>query len=234
MDLGGSPLEQTYRYETHLHTSEASACATASGAEMVHLYMDAGYAGIIITDHFFNGNTCIDRSLPWEEKINLFSLGYENAFKEAEGTDFKVFFGWEYSYHGTEFLTYGLDKQFLLSHPELLDIGVLEYLDLVHENGGFISHAHPYREAPYIAEIRLYPHKVDAVEVINASHQEPSYNEKALAYAEQHSLLKTSGSDTHHTHWLCGGGMVFPFPLFTIEDFIRAVKENKTIALLGS
>ena len=41
-----------YRYETHLHTSEASACAVFSAVEQVRSYKAAGYDGIIVTDHF--------------------------------------------------------------------------------------------------------------------------------------------------------------------------------------
>ena len=48
-----------FLYETHLHTSEASACANVSGREQARIYRKAGYAGIIVTDHFFNGNTAV-------------------------------------------------------------------------------------------------------------------------------------------------------------------------------
>ena len=46
-----------YKYETHLHTCEASACASAKGEEQARRYKELGYDGIIVTDHFFNGNT---------------------------------------------------------------------------------------------------------------------------------------------------------------------------------
>ena len=39
-------------YETHLHTSEASACSIITGAEQARTYKEAGYSGIIVTDHF--------------------------------------------------------------------------------------------------------------------------------------------------------------------------------------
>ena len=48
---------QRYLYETHMHTSEASACAGSTGAQMARAYKEAGYTGIIVTDHFFYGNT---------------------------------------------------------------------------------------------------------------------------------------------------------------------------------
>ena len=44
---------QRYVYETHMHTSEASACAGSTGTQMARAYKAAGYTGIIVTDHFF-------------------------------------------------------------------------------------------------------------------------------------------------------------------------------------
>ena len=41
-----------YKYELHMHTSEGSACARNTGAEMVDFYANMGYAGMVVTDHF--------------------------------------------------------------------------------------------------------------------------------------------------------------------------------------
>ena len=68
-----------YKYETHLHTTEASACAIFDGVKQVRKYKELGYTGIVVTDHFFNGYTCIPADLPWEERVDLFCKGYENA-----------------------------------------------------------------------------------------------------------------------------------------------------------
>lgn len=221
-----------YFYETHMHTAEASACATGTGAKMVRAYSSLGYTGVIITDHFLNGNTAIPGGLPWEKRIELFCRGYENALEEGKKTGLHVFFGWEYAFNGTEFLTYGLDKEFLLKHPDMLEWSVEKYIRVVHDHGGFIVHAHPFREAPYIPRIRLYPQWVDAVEVINASHLDPSFNEKAKEYAKKHGLLQLSGSDSHHADCIFGGGMAFERELYTIFDFIEAVKDQKGYRLL--
>ena len=99
---------------------------------------------------------------------------------------------------------------------------------------GFISHAHPFRKAIYINEIRLYPDEVDAVEVINACHTDPTYNAQALAYAQKHQLLQTSGSDTHHEDMIFGGGMIFEQEISSISDFIEVLKSKKGYQLLGS
>lgn len=224
--------KRTYKYETHMHTSEASACGLNTGAEMSRAYKEAGYSGIIVTDHFFNGNSAIPRDLPWKTRIELFCRGYENAREEGEKIGLHVFFGWEYAYRGAEFLTYGLGKDFLLAYPDMLSWSIEKYFEVVHQSGGFIVQAHPFREAPYIKKIRLFPEYVDAIEVINASHTNPDFDRKALQLAKEYSLLQTSGSDTHQASRIYGGGMEFDHELHSIEEFIQAVKKPDSYRLL--
>jgi hypothetical protein len=225
-------MKKKYIFETHLHTSEGSACGFASGAEMVKAYKAGGYSGMVVTDHFFNGNSAIPRDLPWEERVRRFCLGYEHALEEAGNDGFQVFFGWEYSYWGTDFLTYGLDKAFLLEHPDILTWNLEQYFNTIHSNGGFIVHAHPFREADYISKIRLFPEHVDAIEVVNAAHVNPEFDRNALAFAEKHSLYQTSGSDAHHAIFLRGGGMAFNSPMNSIQDLIEGIKRPACYQLL--
>jgi len=215
-----------------MHTSESSACATCSGAEQVRIYKKLGYSGIIITDHFFNGNSCVPRNLPWEDRVERFTLGFEHALLEGKKVGLTVLFGWEESFLGTDFLVYGLNKKWLLDHPDILQWNIPEHYAKVHEDGGYFVHAHPFREAGYISEIRLYPECEDAIEVINASHIDPTYNQKAANYAKLHNKPVTSGSDAHHID-SPHGGMIFQHELKNIQDFIRSVNEKKGIKLLG-
>lgn len=228
-----------YLYETHLHTSEASACGQLPGAQMARMFKEAGYTGIVVTDHFVGGNTAIDLSLPWEEWVEQFCRGYENAKAEGDKIGLQVFFAWESGFQGTEFLIYGLDKQWLLEHPQIKDCTIEEQYELVHGSGGMVIHAHPFRKEPYISEIRLFPHHVDAVEGINAthssiasnSHKNPQWNDMAIAYAKEHDLPITSGSDQHN-HAIIGGGMIFDRKLENIQDFCAAIKNREAIELL--
>lgn len=216
-----------FKYETHLHTKEASACAGSTGAEMVRAHYRAGYSGMIVTDHFFNGNTSIPSYLTWAERIELFCKGYENALKEAKKLDFQVFFGWEYADDRAEFLTYGLDKDFLLAYPDMMSWPIEKYLRVVREHGGFVSQAHPYREAWYIKSIRVFPEHIDAVEVKNAGNRDPLYDERALEMAKKYSLYQTGGSDTHFAEILNGSGMEFDHELTSIADFIQSIKDGR-------
>lgn len=219
-----------YLYETHLHTSEASACAVSSAVDMAKACKEAGYTGIIVTNHNWHGNSCIDKKLPWEEWITRYYEAYRLAKEWGDAHDFQVFFGYEAGFWGTEFLIYGPDKEWLITHPEIKDATVEEQYRLVHEAGGMVIHAHPYREEFYIPEIRLYPEYVDGVEAINAthsckksiSHNDPEFDTKAIAYARQHSLPMTAGSDVHSTA-LFGGGVAFQRKLSDIKDYCHAI-----------
>lgn len=215
-----------YQYETHAHTSETSKCSRLTSLELVRFYQSLGYAGLCITDHFFNGNTTVPPDLSWRNRVELFCKGYENAFAEGNRIGIDVFFGWEYSYHGSDFLTYGLNKDWLLDHEGLLQLDVNEYCDLVHKCGGFIVHAHPFREANYIPMIHLLPRKVDAVEINNASMPD-EVNERAEQYADSYGLLKSAGSDTHFYGKPRLSGLQLTRKLTGIEDMVSSIKSGE-------
>lgn len=225
--------EKVFKYETHLHTSEASACASASGAEQARRYKKLGYDGIIVTDHFFNGNTAVQNFSSWEERVERFCKGYENAKAEGEKIGLKVFFGFEYSYFGADLLTYGVDKDWLLENDNVCDISFYQFCERVHNAGGFIVHAHPFREADwYINEIKLLPRWVDAVEVHNSGNSMQAFNDRALWYAKQFGLPQTAGSDNHHLWAQNLSGVMTSQPLDSIEDYIEAVKSKKLKGLI--
>lgn len=214
-----------YLYETHAHTREVSACAQSSAAELVRFYRDIGYSGICITDHFLNGNTRVPRNIPWHERIDMFCSGYEAALAEGEKLGIKVFFGWEYSYGGSDFLTYRLDKKWLLEHPDVEKWNVNEYFDRVHADGAYVVHAHPFREAGYIPYIRLMPRKVDAAE-INTSMTD-FVNMQARQYAENYSLRLSCGSDIHNVSRELIGGVSVNMPLSSIHELIGEIAEGR-------
>ena len=223
-----------YKYETHMHTLEASACGHSTAAAMADKYKAEGYTGIFVTDHFFNGNTCVPRDLPWEERVELYCKGYEHAKARGDEIGLDVFFGFEYGDGGSDFLVYGLDKQWLLDNDDILDMELTHFLEYARYCGGFVVHAHPFRDYEYIRKTVHCPHFVDAVEVINASHLYPEFNERAKLYAQWYDLPVTAGSDAHNTtdRWFAGG-VVSKTPFHTISDYAEAVKNGELELLEG-
>ena len=213
-----------YLYETHLHTSPVSQCARASVRETVEYYKKAGYCGIFITNHFLDGNINIEiRKQPYAEQIEFYFSDYYEALEIGKEIGLDVFPGIEMSYGGTDFLVYGIDKEWCLAHPDMHRLPKSQLLTTLREAGALIIQAHPFREANYIDHIRLFPRHVVGVEVYNANRTEFE-NKLAEQYAENYGHLRFAGTDNH----LAGGqgvfgGMATDTPILSVEDFISRV-----------
>lgn len=226
--------EYPYLYETHLHTTGASLCARSSGSEMAHALKDYGYTGSFVTEHNWGGNTSIDRNLPWREMIHQFFQGYREMKAVGDEIGLQVFPAWEAGYSGPEFLIYGMTPEWLADHEEIRDASVKEQYKLIHEAGGMVIQAHPFREEWYIDAVRTFPEDVDGCEIVNAthsnskstSHNNPEFDVRAIAYAKEHGFGTTAGSDLHKAIPF-GGGMAFKTRLKDPQDFISRVKNKE-------
>lgn len=217
-----------YIYETHLHTREASKCSHTYAELYPQYYKRLGYSGIFITDHFFNGSTCISSFHSWEKRIKLFCKGYENAKKAAEGMDFSVFFGVEYNFEGDEFLLYGIDKEWLIEHPEIMHQSRKGLYEIIDNAGGLMVQAHPFRERRYISTIHLSPVYCHAWEGYN-SHNTDINNQNAVSYCNEHNIFMTAGSDLHKLNSIPEKehfGMQFNSPLTCEKDYVNAIKSR--------
>ncbi|AEF82831.1 PHP-associated domain-containing protein [Leadbettera azotonutricia] len=223
-----------YLYETHMHTSQASACGVSRGREYISRYKDLGYTGIIITDHFFGGNSAVDRSLPWKRRIELFCRGWEDAREEGARKGLDVFFGWEQTYDGDDYLIYGLDKAWLMEHPESASWSRKQQFEGVGRAGGCVVQAHPFRQHFYIRRVTLASALVHGVEAANGGNSEQSYDALAWAYAKKLGLPVTAGSDIHEACDVREGnvlGVWLDKKMETIADYVVAVKGNNIARL---
>lgn len=205
-----------------MHTAESSACASASAREQVIQYRSAGYDGILVTDHFINGNSAVDRSLPWDQMMADQFKGYREAAIAGEELNFKVYQGIEYAYHGTEFLVIGLGQEWFTSHPEVVDMKPKEFLNAFRDAGAAVIQAHPYRQASYIKTIRLFPDEVDAIEGFN-HRNDREWNDDACHLALIHNKPVTAGSDCHRIGE-CHSGIAVERPIEDTADLIRLIK----------
>ena len=212
-----------YLYETHLHTSPASGCAKWCAEEAVAYYKNAGYAGIFITNHFLDDDLPALRKLPYALQIELYCADYEEGLRAGEKLGLSVFLGIEITYKGSDFLVYGLDKAWFLSHPEIDGMPIKDFLALAQSYGALVIHAHPFRESGYIDHIRLYPRSVHGVEIDNAN-RSTFENEMAKQYAANYNLIPFAGSDIHgkEPHGE-RAGMCCEVPIENEKDFVQKV-----------
>lgn len=212
-----------FLYELHLHTCVASACGRITPEEVVRLYTAMGYTGIFVTEHFLNGNSSVDRSLPWAEKINRYADGYRQVKAAAEGTGLDVFFGVEYHVgNAAELLLYGITPEWLTDHEEIMSMGANQVIDFFRENGILVYQAHPMRIRAYVPFITLFPQRVDGIEVFNINNV-PRDNDFAADYARHHKLPTICGSDLHGFGQPAAAAFVSPIRFESPTDLKKAV-----------
>lgn len=225
-----------YKYEMHLHTNLCSACARSTPEEMVEAYHRAGYAGLVVTDHFYYGNTCVPRSWPWEKFVRRYDEAYRRAKAAGERVGMDVLFGIEHHYgHGKELLVYGIDLPFLLQNPDLAQVSVDEFVDRVHRAGGYIAMAHPYRDRDYIdMSVGPRPELLDGAEIYNYFNR-PAENARAEQLARVHDLGRLSGADVHDadSESIGQAGLAFPYRVRDGAALVKALFDRAGRVIVG-
>lgn len=89
-----------------------------------------------------------------------------------------------------------------------------ETIAILRDQGAFISVAHPFdvtRSGHWQADalLRILP-LVDAIEIFNARCLKTSYNARAAAFAREHGILGTAGSDAHAVFELGKASLILP------------------------
>ena len=218
-------------YELHSHTNTASLCSIVNPEDYVQFYIDKGYSGMVVTDHFYHGNTSINRRLPWEDFIDEFCEGFYRTKREGDKRGFTVLFGFEQKFYdgNDEYLVLGISPEWLKAHPEIRDMERAPFLNTIRSAGGFVIQAHPYRVRYYISDIRLALDKVDAIEVLNLG-DDDKYSRRSLEYAKNLGLPMTAGTDIHSIENRDEvAGVALEKEIFTIEELIAEIREGRAL-----
>ena len=108
------------RLEMHAHDCEVSPCAVIKAKELVDGYKEAGYDGIVITNHFDKGIMHLWGETT-EEHYQTYLRGYELAKEEGERVGLRVILGMEIRLEcGPEdYLVYGVTKDFIREYCQI-------------------------------------------------------------------------------------------------------------------
>lgn len=218
-----------YKYQLHMHSYPCSACARCSIADIVHGLYDGGYAGGVITNHFFGGNTGISRKLPWENFVKAYVEDYLLGKKEAEKLDIDLIFGIEEGVGGAmEILPYGITPEILFAHPELRGAKIEAWAELSKKEEFLIIQAHPFRERDYIPVAGMLPEKyLDGFEVYNhCNTQKNNFEAREHADKKPGAYVLTSGGDAHTPDIVCHGGIETAERIRTEKDLFRILKKG--------
>lgn len=207
-----------YRYDMHVHTAETSPCGTIPAREVVRLHKEAGYSGIIITDHYYDGFFRKRDGMEWARKAEDYLRGYQQAKKAGDEQGLQVFLGMELRFSGspTDFLVYGIDEAFVFENPELFSLGLAAFRELILGRDILLFQAHPFR--PGMDTPR--PELLDGLEVYNGNNCHDSRDHLAEAMVEAHGLLRCAGSDFHEHADLAVSGIYLPKPATDMQDLL--------------
>lgn len=214
-----------FKTETHLHTSEGSACGKIGAAEMIRLYHEAGYKTVFVSDHlkgdYFER---MGKDLSWEERCDIFYGAFEKAKEEGDKLGVNVIFSAELTLDTcpNHYLLYGIDKSFIVERPDIFSLSLSEFYEYATSKNVMIVQAHPYRDG------RNYPTPeiVDAIEAYNSNPRHNDYEDKAFVLAEEHGKPTVAGSDAHRYEDVAGAAVLTESEIKTAEDYIALVKSR--------
>ena len=219
-----------YKYELHAHTHECDRDARLSACELVHRYKEAGYDGIVITDHYIE--RFYTRWFPEEvaglshgQQVARWLKGYRTAREEGEKIGFTVLPGAEvrFDHFPNDYLLYCLHEEFFYTVPRLNELGSLEELIALLPEGACVVQAHPFRDDMVVQtpEMGLF-----GIEVFNGGTSR-FRNELARLFAGHYNKPMTSGSDIHGMNRLAKGGIMTEHRIRTPEDLIRVLRSGE-------
>jgi hypothetical protein len=134
---------------------------------------------------------------------------FEHTKALGEAMGLRVFFGveispnWELSCH---LLAYGVAPDFLRQYPEIYEDTLAEIYRKVHEAGGILVHAHPYR----VEIAQPDTDYLDGVEISCHPLYKKSYSKEMIALAHGRGLTLTCGGDYHNDTYRPRCGIYLP------------------------
>ncbi len=209
----------------HSHTAEMGGCGKIPAAQTVNRYKyEAGYSGIVITEHYHKQFFLEHSSLPFRSQIERYLKGYIAALEAGNKIGFTVILGLEirFTENANDYLVYGMDEDFLYEHENLCDLSIKEFKKKADENNLLIYQAHPFR--PYMIPMPKYIH---GVEVYNGNARHNSQNDKALQFAMDNNLKMISGSDYHEPEDFARGGIILSEKVNSSKELVNILKTSQ-------
>ncbi len=212
-----------YKYEIHCHTKEVSRCGQLPVEELIKKYKEAGYSGIVLTDHYSPMTFDLPDFFSKKKAIDHYLRAWRIA-KQYNDENFKVLLGMELRFYATvnDYLVYGITEEMLFDLPFLLPLYIKKASKLLRARGCLFLQAHPFRKLITRAD----PKYLDGVEVFNGKADKEA-NQNSEKWAEEiNAPVRTSGSDCHRESGVGLGGIITTEPIKTNDDLIRILKSG--------
>lgn len=197
-------MEQ-FKIELHAHTVYNSGCSQMDAATMVRMYLEKGYAGIMICDHFTR-HEILGRKQAGVSDLYTYLTGYRAVLEEGQRQGLKVYRGAEVRFDENEndYLLINYPDSLLEDADTVFRAGLEGFYKMRQDTDALLIQAHPGRHVCTFADHRY----LDGIEVYNMHPGWNSHNELALEFANRWpNLIRTAGSDCHAPDHVGHGGI---------------------------
>lgn len=211
--------EKFIKIDPHVHSSGICHCSHVTCQQIIDEKIKLGYDGAILTNH------CQEWYYPKEEHKTYIERVIEDfargkAYADKKG--FRFYLGLEITLnipHYADWLLYGVTEDILRKTPCLYTLSQKELFDFCQEHGVLLVQAHPYRQSPCEPK---YMHGVE----INCTDGDLDKIPQVEAFAKEHGLLITCGTDYHFVERTYHGGIYIPEKCKTAADIAKHIRET--------
>lgn len=213
-------------WDLHTHTAGISLCSRVPAERLVEIYRQDHIDGIVLTNHYKSAHVQGDFA-GWRER---YVEEYYRTREWGEKAGLAVLFGVEVTpdcMPQNDFTIYGLTEQDVLEAEPLFALSLPELSAFARERGALIFHAHPYRRTtPVEAQF------VDGVEINCHPLYRTCEEERVRAFAEEHGLLLSCGSDYHGDTYKARCGVWLPESVTDIPGLVAFLRDNPRPAMV--
>ncbi len=218
------------KLETHCHTSGVSSCGDTKTEEIIRKYLDAGYGGIIVTNHF--SRIDYEKILIGDnrkQKIDYFFKVYDDFANECAKNGLKTFFAAEIRVRdaraeiGTEYIVLGLPRSEYYSEKPLYDLEQKTLFELAEKHGAFMYQTHPFRTGAHVGN----PEFMHGVESFNGHYHHQNNNALAEEFRAKNGLIGLAGTDFHHPDQPVTSGVLIDENISLEKELIKRFFDRK-------
>ena len=214
--------EMKLKIDPHVHSKGISGCSHVSCREIIEEKKKLGYDGVILTNHCQRWYYPATEHAAFMERI---IEEYRAGAAYAQTQDFQFWLGIEVTLHEphyADWLLYGVTEEFLRQSPCLYALTQKQLFELCEEWGVVMIQAHPFRAGQSPCEPK-YMHGLE----INCT---PGDIEKAAwveAFAKEHNLMVTCGTDYHFVERDFFGGIFVDEACQSATDFAKILLSTR-------
>lgn len=215
------------KIDLHVHSSDLSLCGHMSAKETIDRYIEAGFDGFVLTNHFTRDMAeHFDRhGIPQTEYFAHYKACYERARVYGEERGFLVLCGYELRFDRSpnDYLVYGMSDEIAEGCLEMFGWGPEKFGQFARENGILFYQAHPFRNHMRVVNPRCF----FGMEIVNGNPRHDSRNDIAKAWTEKFGLHQIAGSDCHQAEDVAIAGIEFEGTISTVEELCEILREDR-------